>query len=291
MNYDYLAKIRGSISIYTKRKTSNVLEGGFSSVFRGRSLEFDDLKEYDFGDNVHDIDWKSSSRTGKTLIRRYVAEKKHNMLFVGDTGIKMSGDTDRNESKVDMAMMIFGTIAYLADRQGADINLACATPQGPRFRYFRSGQDYLEELLQDYQKNILQDIPQSVAEVLGAVSDQIPRRMIIVLITDLAGLTQLDDRLLKKVTYRNDMLAVQIEDAWYTGEGGFDLGSGKYIDLFFRKNRRLAEIEKRERSRLETIARERFKKYRVPMIKLSSQEQILDGVIELLNKYRSGTGG
>ena len=76
MDYNYLAKIKAQVNLYTRRKSSNILEGDFRSVFRGRSLEFDDLKEYDFGDNVHDIDWKSSSRTGKTLIRRYVAEKK-----------------------------------------------------------------------------------------------------------------------------------------------------------------------------------------------------------------------
>ena len=65
MRYDYLDRIRRSVNLSTKRKTSNVLDGSFSSVFRGRSLEFEDLKEYDFGDNVHDIDWKSSSRTGR----------------------------------------------------------------------------------------------------------------------------------------------------------------------------------------------------------------------------------
>ena len=70
MDYNYLAKIRAQVNLYTRRKSSNILEGDFRSVFRGRSLEFDDLKEYDFGDNVHDIDWKSSSRTGKTAKSR-----------------------------------------------------------------------------------------------------------------------------------------------------------------------------------------------------------------------------
>ena len=99
MRYDYLDRIRRSVNLSTKRKTSNVLDGSFSSVFRGRSLEFEDLKEYDFGDNVHDIDWKSSSRTGRTLIRRYISEKKHNVLLVGDTGVKMTGHTSGCEQK------------------------------------------------------------------------------------------------------------------------------------------------------------------------------------------------
>ena len=57
MDYDNLSKIRAQVSLYTNRKTSNVLDGDFTSVFRGRSLDFDDLREYAYGDNIKDIDW------------------------------------------------------------------------------------------------------------------------------------------------------------------------------------------------------------------------------------------
>ncbi|MBQ6321518.1 MAG: DUF58 domain-containing protein [Lachnospiraceae bacterium] len=291
MNYDYLAKIRSAIGIYTKRKTSNILEGGFSSVFRGRSLEFDDLKEYDFGDNVHDIDWKSSSRTGKTLIRRYVPEKKHNVLFVGDVGSKMTGHTPDGEEKEELALLTFGTIAYLADRQGADINLAYAGERGTSFRYFRSGQHYLEELLQEYKANMLAPGRKEIAEVLSDVTERISKRMILVVITDIAGLYALHERLVKKVTYRNDMLVIRIDDAFYTGSGGFDVGGGKYIDLFFRKNKKLREIEEKERRRILEQARTLFGKYRIPMVTVSNQEEIIDKTITLLDQYRRRVGG
>ena len=147
VNYDYLGRVRAMVNLYTSRKTSNVLEGGFRSVFMGRSLEFNDLKEYDYGDNVHDIDWKSSSRTGKTLVRRYMAEKKHNVLLVADAGPKMAAHTVDLEMKDELALLTFGSIAYLADRQGADFSLAWSGGKGPKFHYFRSGASYLETLL------------------------------------------------------------------------------------------------------------------------------------------------
>ena len=46
IDYEYLSKIRRAVALYTKRKTSNILDGDFRSIHRGRSLEFDDLKEY-----------------------------------------------------------------------------------------------------------------------------------------------------------------------------------------------------------------------------------------------------
>ena len=93
LSYDYLDRVRRVAAFYTKRKTSDLLEGDYRSMQHGRSLDFDDLREYRHGDDINYIDWKSSSRAGKTLVRRYFADRKHNVIFVGDTGTKMTGDT------------------------------------------------------------------------------------------------------------------------------------------------------------------------------------------------------
>ena len=85
LNYDYLDRVRRIAALYTKRKTSDLLDGDFSSMQHGRSLDFDDLREYRYGDDINYIDWKSSSRVGKPLVRRYFADRKHDVLFIGDT--------------------------------------------------------------------------------------------------------------------------------------------------------------------------------------------------------------
>ena len=113
INYDYLDRVRRVAALYTKRKTSDLLDGDYRSMQHGRSLDFDDLREYRYGDDVDYIDWKSSSRVGKTLIRRYFADRKHDVLFIGDTGRKMTGDTPAGESKEQIALMAFGVAAYL----------------------------------------------------------------------------------------------------------------------------------------------------------------------------------
>ena len=120
MDYDYLARIKASIMLYTHKKTSNVLDGEFSSIYRGRSFDFDDLREYVYGDSVRDIDWKSSSKTGRVLIRRFIADKKHNILLIGDAGAKFMGDTDKGEPKKDIALNVMGTISYLVNDHGAE---------------------------------------------------------------------------------------------------------------------------------------------------------------------------
>lgn len=71
----YITKIKANLSVYAKKKTSNILEGAYNSIYKGKSMNFEDLREYVIGDNVKDIDWKASARSDKILIKQYIAEK------------------------------------------------------------------------------------------------------------------------------------------------------------------------------------------------------------------------
>jgi len=225
MNYDYLDKIRAAISLYTRRRTSNILEGSFRSVYRGRSLEFDDLKEYVPGDDVHDIDWKSSSRTGKTLIRRYMAERRHNVLFIPDSGRGMLGHMPSGDVKWETALMAAGMIAYLMEGQGADFAFLYGSARGMEFSGFRTGKTHLETLLHGY-RNIMQAYRQDQPPYtdLGKVMDRAAeldlRKKILVILTDRAGLGHMDEHRLRRLTVNNDLLVLCMEDVMLTG--GFD---------------------------------------------------------------------
>ena len=70
MRKSYLNRIKANISIYARTNTSSLLDGNYKSIYKGKSLNFDDLREYVVGDNVKDIDWKASSRTRKLLVKQ-----------------------------------------------------------------------------------------------------------------------------------------------------------------------------------------------------------------------------
>lgn len=101
----YITKIKANLSIYTRKKTSNILDGTYNSIYKGKSMNFEDLREYVIGDEIKNIDWKSSARTNKILVKQFVAEKKHNVLFILDTGKKMLADTKQLESKKENAII------------------------------------------------------------------------------------------------------------------------------------------------------------------------------------------
>ena len=291
MDYDYLAKIKASISLYTRKKTSNILDGEFGSIYRGRSFDFDDLREYVYGDSVKDIDWKSSSKTGRVLIRRYIAEKKHNILFIGDSGIKMKGDTDAGESKEKIALTTMGTISYLVNNHGDDYALLTSTDQGYDFSYFKSGNVHLENLLMRYEKCLEHEESKPLGEILEYVAENIRRKMIIFLITDMAGESSLDDKLLRKLTVRNDVLVVSIEDAYLTGDKLYDLDQKNYERDFMLHDKKLHAAELEERMKRKKRNQELYKKHMISSVTVSREDEIVDKIVELFDKHKNESRG
>ena len=291
MDVDFLAKIKASITLYTRKKTSNILDGEFGSIYRGRSYDFDDLREYVYGDSVRDIDWKSSSKTGRVLIRRYIADKKHNILFIGDSGVKMMGDTDAGEHKTDIALNTMGTISYLVNNHGDDYALLTSTDQGYDFSFFKSGNVHLESLLLRYEECLKYEESKPLNEILEYVSENIRRKMIIFIITDMAGEASLDDKLLKKLTVRNDVMVVSIEDAYLTGDNIYDLDKKNYEKSFLLHDKKLHAAEVAERKKRKIAAQELYKKYMVGSVSISKESEIIDKIVELFEKHKNESRG
>ena len=287
INTDYLDRVRRMAALFTKRKTSDLLEGDFSSLQHGRSLDFDDLREYRYGDEISDIDWKSSSRTGKTLVRRYFADRKHDVIFVGDTGMKMTGDTPAGESKEQVALMTLGMCAYLFDKQGVNYALAFSDEDGNMITPFMSGALHIERLLTGYQKAIEGAEPKNpLPKLLDDVSGAFSRHMVMVILTDSEGLAGIDEKLIRRMVYHNDVYIFKIEDAFLTSPGVFDLQAARFEDPYLASDPQLHKEEVRLRSEMDLAAEKSMTPYRVFFRSISREEEIVDVLVELLHRRK-----
>lgn len=307
IDYDYLDRIRRAAILFTKRKTSDLLEGDYRGVQHGRSLEFDDLQEYHYGDNINDIDWKSSSRTDRVLVRRYIAERRHNVMIVADAGLKMTGDTPAGESKEEIALMTFGIAAYLLGRQGADYALAFGNGAGRFISGFQNSPRHLEELLYSYKAALDESaagkrneggtgnrIGNGIGEdlfalLLDQVVRTVPRPMILLGITDAEGLAGMDERLIRRLTTRNDAYFVKIEDAFLTTADALDLDAGRFEDAYLTGSRSLRRVEENLRREMDRQAQKILTPYKVFYAGVSKQEQIIDTLIALLRRRREAS--
>ena len=110
---DILNRVRAQLNfdpraVGMRLRSHRVLEGGHTSLQFGRSDDFVDLREYTFGDDVRDIDWKASARNTHLVVRRYVAEKAQEFLLIADTGANLLAVAPSGESKRDLAILSLG---------------------------------------------------------------------------------------------------------------------------------------------------------------------------------------
>lgn len=280
----YITKIKANLYVYAKKKTSNILEGAYNSIYKGKSMNFEDLREYVIGDNVKDIDWKASARSDKILIKQYIAEKKHNVLFILDTGRKMLADTKELEPKKDVALMAMGTIGYLVEKHGDSISAIYKGKERINYFPFRSGLYNLERILCSYEKEISQE--SNLEDLIKYVLKLIKRKMIIFVITDIDGMKNISEGTLKKLSLLHDVMFMNISDAFMTGHSAFDIDQDNYIPDYILEDEKLKEIELKIKTTIYEETKEKFKKYKIVTTTMNRQKDIVNDVFKLLEKQK-----
>lgn len=285
MKLNYINRIKANISIYSSKKTTNILDGTYKSVYKGKSLNFENLREYVINDDVKDIDWKSSARSGTLLVKQFVAEKKHNIMLIMDTGIKMDGDSDLHESKKDIALFTAGTIGYLAIKNNDYVGMIYSKPDKIEFKPFKYNLYNLEEYLCDYDKYAKEnDI--DINDLLEYAYNNISKKMIIFVITDISGIDQIKVNVLKKLNQRHDILIININDNFMLGDNIYDVRQKEYIPEFLLNDKKLNELEQQIKNDLLKKNITKLKKNNVSFKSLSSTKEINNKIIELLEEHR-----
>lgn len=284
---NYVAKIRAKVSIHASKKTSNIFDGSYKSIYQGNGLDFENLREYIPGDSIRDIDWKSSSRSGKLLVKRYIAEKKHNIMLVFDTGKKMLADTKGLQRKKDVALQVGGTVGFLASSNGDNVGALYNKNGLIQYYQLRTGMFNIERILTEYDKETCEGYNSDLEKSLDYIIKNINRKMIVFVITDGAGIRSVSDDTLKRLTCQHDVVFISISDADITVGRSYNIHSDSYIPDFISKNKKLIKIEQEAKRKMYEENERKLLKYRVVTTEIDSEEEIVDKVIELLgrNKY------
>ncbi len=243
MNLKYINKIQSNITIYSNKKTNNILDGTYKSVYKGKSMNFENLREYVINDDIKDIDWKSSARSGTLYVKQFIAEKKHNIMLVMDTGIKMSADSNFHENKKNIALFTAGTIGYLAMKNNDYVGMIYENNEKIEYKPFKYHLYNLEEYLCNYD-NANSKKNTDINFLLEYINKNIKKKMIIFIITDISGIDNMKTNTLKKLKQKNDILIININDNLLCDENVYDVDNQEYISNFFLQDTKLLEIEK-----------------------------------------------
>ena len=285
MRLQRFEKIKRNISIQASKKSTNLLEGLYKSIFQGKSMDFDDLRDYVIGDNNKDIDWKSSIRHGSLLVRRYCAYRRHNFVFIIDSGKKFNGLTSSLENKSDVSLYTFGTLAYLINKNEDELTKVYNKDTTLTAEPFRASALNIEMSMNDIEKNILLDNNHDINEMLEYPLKHFKRKMIYIVISDLDGANNITDNMLRKISANHDLLFINISDASIYGDNLFDINEDRDVPFYISKNKKLKNVEENIKNQIYNSCVRKFKKYRISTVTISSKKEIVNCLIDLLERH------
>ncbi len=124
---ELLKKVR-AIQIMGTRAVDASFAGQYESVFKGRGMQFDEVREYQPGDDIRDIDWNVTARTGKAYIKRFVEEREMTILFAVDLSASGAFGTV-NKMKNELAAEFCAVLAFAAAKNNDKVGLVIFTDQ------------------------------------------------------------------------------------------------------------------------------------------------------------------
>lgn len=205
---EWLRKIR-RIELRTTLLVENLMAGQYRSVFKGRGMDFDEVRPYEPGDEVRRIDWNVTARTGVVHIKKYIEERELSVLLLVDVSAsKNLGSTF--QSKRETAAELAAVLAFSAVLNNDKVGLLLFTDKTERYLSPRKGRQHvltMIDLILTYQPRSTRT---NIAAALNRVFHAHSRKAVIFLISDFMDAGY--ERALKVVGRKHDLIAVPILD-------------------------------------------------------------------------------
>jgi uncharacterized protein (DUF58 family) len=205
---ELIKKIR-QIQIYTSRAVNASFAGQYESVFKGRGMQFDEVREYTPGDDIRTIDWNVTARTGRPYIKRFVEEREMTVIFAVD--LSASGDFGTvNKMKNELAAEFCAVLAFAATKNNDKVGLLIFTDRIelyiPPKKGLRHMLRLIRELLYFKMPKRRTDIPQA----LDYLARVIRKRATVFLVSDFIETDF--KKPLSLLNKRHDVIAVSVRD-------------------------------------------------------------------------------
>ncbi len=207
---DMMAQIR-QLEIRTRHLVDEVFSGEYLSVFKGRGIEFDEVRQYQFGDDVRAIDWNVTARTNEVHIKRYIEERELTlMLMVDASGSNNFGSVERfkQEAIIELASIL----AFAATNNNDKVGLMIFTDHIELLIPPRKGRKHVVRIIRELMAYQPQHQGTDIQHALDAINRFLKRRGIVVLVSDFLEDPGGYKKALTIASHRHDLIAVDVSD-------------------------------------------------------------------------------
>jgi uncharacterized protein (DUF58 family) len=205
---ELLKKLR-KYEIQIRKAINSQMQGDFHSIFKGSGLEFDDVRPYQYGDDIRTIDWNVSAKGHGTFVKTFKEEKEQTVFFILDVSasenIGSAGST-----KADIGKEICGVLALSATKESGHVGLICFSDV--KEKYIKPVKGHLQayEIISTLVKLNPLSLKTNLTKAVAFALNAIKRRSVVILISDF-----IDDGYfhnLKALARRHDLVIIHISD-------------------------------------------------------------------------------
>ncbi len=205
---EVLRQIR-RLQLRARRAVEDPLGGAYRSVFKGSGIAFEEVREYQPGDEIRSIDWNVTARMGHPFIKRFVEERELTVMLLVDASASM-GFTSTDNVKRDVIAELAALLALCAVSSNDRIGLALSTRAVEHFVPPRKGSRHALRLIRDLFVWKPTDPTTNLAGGLDYVNKVLHRRALIFVLSDFLDANF--ERTMKRIARKHDVVAVTIED-------------------------------------------------------------------------------
>lgn len=207
---ELMAKVR-RIELRTRRLANDSFAGEYHSVFKGRGIEFDEVRPYQPGDEIRTIDWNVTARMNQPYVKRYVESRELTVMLVVDASA--SGDFGSVERfKREVAAELAAVLAITATTNNDKVGLIMFTDQVELYIPPRKGRRHILRLVREVLAFQPQGKGTDIGNALDAVNRLLKRRSIVFLISDFEADPEAYRTPLYMANRKHDVVAVELRD-------------------------------------------------------------------------------
>ncbi|MGA3143595.1 MAG: DUF58 domain-containing protein [Verrucomicrobiota bacterium] len=206
------------LEIRTRRLVNDTLAGQYHSVFKGRGMDFDEVREYVPGDEVRTIDWNVTARSGHPFVKKFTEERELTILLLVDVSASGNFGSAAN-SKRELAAEIASVLAFSAIRNSDKVGLILYTDRVEEYIPPKKGRRHVLRVVREILFHQPRGRGTDTVKALDFANHILHRRAIAFLISDFQSSDDPDQalenlrRAMRQTNRRHDLVALHIQDA------------------------------------------------------------------------------
>jgi uncharacterized protein (DUF58 family) len=205
---ELLKKLR-KYEIQIRKAINSQMQGDFHSIFKGTGLEFDDVRPYQYGDDIRTIDWNVSAKGHGTFVKTFREEKEQTIYFILDVSASQFIGSP-GKTKYDIAKEICGVLALSGAKESSQVGLLCFSDEREVFLKPKKGMAQAYEIISKLTRLEPKSVKTNLHKAVSFALDSIKRRSVIIIFSDF--IDEGYKHRLKSLARKHDVVMIQITD-------------------------------------------------------------------------------